>query len=651
MNRGGVVGRLAYGLLFLLLLPLGLTAWARAMEPRLGLPALHLPALGWPLLAAGLLLAGLGIHGLMRHGRGLPMNAFPPPLLVRRGLYAWLHHPIYLGAGLVAAGVGLVTGSAATLWLVAPLVSLGGAALAHGHERHDLRRRFGDPALAPTRLALPPPGEEAPAWSGRAAVYAWALLPWLATYGAVQALGRPADAFSTALPFEHRWPVWQWTEALYASAYLLVPFTPLLVRRSADLRRFAQQGIAGTVVVGLCWLTVPVVAANRPFAPTSVLGEFLAFEQRTSAGVAAFPAFHVLWSLFAAQALASNARGGRAGWRFLGWSWAVLITLSCLSTGAHTLLEVAAAVVLYRLLRDPAAAWERIRRATESRANAWREWRMGPVRIISHGGWAALAAGTGALVSGAAIGTARAYAIGWLALGVLLGAGLWAQALEGSSRLLRPFGWYGGMAGGIAAAVLCRFHGIPLLSLLAALSVAAPWIQLLGRLRCLVQGCCHGGPAAEAIGIRYRHRRSRVTHLAGMGGVPLHPTPLYSIAGNLVVGVLLLRLRVVGCPEAMLTGAYLVLGGLARFTEEGFRAEPQTPIVAGLRLYQWFALLSVLAGLGVALIPSVAAVPGFETPPAGFWLLALVIALVFGAAMGVDFPGSDRRFSRLAAAD
>ena len=651
VSRGPALGRLAYGALFLLGLPLGLAVWARAIEPRLGLPAVHLPGLGWPLVAAGIGLMGLGMQGLMRHGRGLPMNAFPPPLLVRRGVYAWLRHPIYLGAGLLAGGLGLLTGSAAALWLVTPLVSLGGAALAHGHERHDLRRRFGAPALAPTRLSLPPPDDAPPSWSGQVAVYAWALLPWLLTYLAIQALGRPADAFQTALGFERRWPVWQWTEALYASAYLLVPLTPLLVRRNADLRRFAQQGITGTILVGLCWITVPVVAANRAFTPTTLLGHFLAFEQRTSAGVAAFPAFHVLWSLLAAQALAGNARGGPAAWSTPGWSWAVLITLSCLTTGAHTLIEVAAAVALFLLLRDPAAAWERVRRAAESRANAWREWRVGPVRIISHGGWAALAAGTGALVSGAAVGTTRAYAIGWLAVGVLLGAGLWAQALEGSSRLLRPFGWYGGVVGGVLAAFLCHLRGIPVLSLLAALSVAAPWIQLLGRLRCLVQGCCHGGPADAAIGIRYCHRRSRVTQIAGLGAVPLHPTPLYSIAGNAALGLLLLRLRLVGCPEAMLVGAYLVLGGMARFTEEGFRAEPQTPVLAGLRIYQWFALATVLAGLGVALVPSAAAVPAFAPPTPGFWLASLAIALVYGAAMGVDFPGSNRRFSRLAAAD
>ena len=43
-------------------------------------------------------------------------------------------------------------------------------------------------------------------------------------------------------------------------------------------------------------------------------------------------------------------------------------------------------------------------------------------------------------------------------------------------------------------------------------------------------------PASPGVGIRYQHRRSRVTQLANLAGVPVHATPLYSIAGNIVLG-------------------------------------------------------------------------------------------------------------------
>jgi prolipoprotein diacylglyceryltransferase/protein-S-isoprenylcysteine O-methyltransferase Ste14 len=652
VSPSAIARRVAYGALFVVVLPLGLVSWAIALEPVVHLPQVRSVAAGIVVIGLGATLMALGIGGLVIHGHGLPMNAFPPPRFAREGIYRWIRTPIYIGFGLLCAGIAVATASAAGLWIVTPTVGLAAAALVHGHERHDLVRRFGPEARQPPLLSLPDGGTEPPSWPQRAAVYVWVFIPWLIAYFGVQALGRPADAFETALPFERSWPVWQWTEALYASAYLLIPLTPLLVRTSRDLRRFSLQGLIGTVMITLCWLAIPVVAANRAFVPAHAIGQFLAFEQHSSTGVAAFPAFHVLWSLLSAQALAANTLAGRGRWwRRLAWTWAVLVSLSCLSTGAHTVVEVIAALLVYAVLRDLAVTWATIRSWTERLANSWHEWRLGPVRFINYGVWAALAATTGVLLTGAALGRERAPAVVALALGALIGAGLWAQVLEGSSKLLRPFGWYGGVLGGVIAAFLCSLAGIPALALVAALAVASPWIQILGRIRCLVQGCCHGGPTTDEAGIRYRHRRSRVTQVANLAGVPIYPTPLYSIAGNLLIGVLMIRLKILATPDSMLVGLYLILSGCARFVEESYRAEPQTPIVAGLRIYQWLAVLTLAIGIVCTVLPSEPAARGFEAPRAMLLVTAAVIAILAGAAMGVDFPGSNRRFSRLAAAD
>ena len=42
--------------------------------------------------------------------------------------------------------------------------------------------------------------------------------------------------------------------------------------------------------------------------------------------------------------------------------------------------------------------------------------------------------------------------------------------------------------------------------------------------------------------------------------------------------------------------ARLTASGMARFVEESYRAEPQTLIVGGLRLYQWLAIGSLRRG-------------------------------------------------------
>ena len=645
-------GRLAYGALFVLVLPAGLALWAREAAPAVALPAVYSPQAGIALLFAGFALMLAGGRDLIVRGGGLPMNAFPPPRLVRAGIYRWIRNPMYIGFGLACAGTAVAAGSAAGLWLVTPVVALSSAALVYGYERHDLRRRFGGEALRPPLLSLPRDDEGLPTVAHRTAVYLWVLIPWLLIFYAVQALGRAPDAFGTMLPFERDWPVLQWTEIAYASAYVFIPITPLLILRRRDLRRFAIQGGIAMVVVTLAWLTIPVVATNRAFVPTSAPGWLLAFEQAHSKGVAAFPAFHVLWALIAAEAWHANARATRqAWWSWIGWAWGLAVTASCLTTSMHTLVEVIAAVFLFLPIREYEAAWASIRHTTERLANSWHEWRLGPVRLINYGGWGAAAGGVGLLIAGSAAGPDRLIAVIWIAICVLVGAGLWAQALEGSSKLLRPFGWYGGITGGLFGAFTARAAGIPILPMLAAFVIAAPWIQILGRIRCLVQGCCHGGPAPAGVGIRYIHPRSRVTQLAHLAGVPIHATPLYSIAGNIVIGAVLVRLRVLGTPDALLVGVFLMLGGVARFVEESYRAEPQTPTIGGLHSYQWIAIASLVAGIVCTTIPSDPVSAGFFLPEPLLVWSAFGMAVLVGFALGVDFPRSNRRFSRLAAGD
>lgn len=651
MTPSGVLARALYGLLFAVVVPLGLAAWAAALAPIVPLPAVRWPVAGAAVVAGGVILLALGMADLVRHGKGLPMNAFPPPVFVRTGIYRWLRNPIYIGFGLMAAGVALVTGSAAGLWVVTPITVLAMLALVWGYERHDLLKRFGPAALEPVLTSLPAAPPPVRPSAHRVAVYLWVFAPWLVAYFSVQALGPAPDAFRLEFPIEAHWPVLQWTEALYFSAYLFVPTAPLLARAAAGLRRFAVAGIVGTFVVTVLWLVLPVVAANRPFEPTMVLGRLLAWEQGSSRGVAAFPAFHVLWPLLVADLWADNARAsGKPWWAFAGWAIAIAIALSTLTTGMHTVPDVIAAVALYWPLRRPEATWAVVRAATERFANSWHEWRIGPVRIINYGLYAGAATGVGLLIAGMAIGD-RAGAVTWVGFWVLLGAGLWAQWLEGSSKLLRPFGWYGGVLGGVFGALTAGLAGVPIVPLLAAFACAAPFIQIFGRLRCLVNGCCHGGPAPAAIGIRYVHRRSRVTALAHLAGIPIHPTPLYSILANIVIGLLLLRLRALGAADVLILGLYLILSGIARFVEESYRAEPQTKVIAGLHNYQWMAIGQVVAGILCTLLPAVPRVPGFATPTPLLLAGALIMAVLTGFAMGVDFPGSNRRYSRLAEAD
>ncbi len=292
--------------------------------------------------------------------------------------------------------------------------------------------------------------------------------------------------------------------------------------------------------------------------------------------------------------------------------------------------------------------WARILRSTERLANSWSSARLGPARVINHAVFAGLAGGVGAFLVVLMVGSEYIPAIAALMLAGVCGAAIVGQLLVGSSGgLSRPFGYFGGLLGiGVLGVVLYLFdHSVMLV--LAAFCFAAPWVQAIGRLRCLVQGCCHGAPSSAGSGIVVTNEHSRVCALAGLGGRPIYPTQLYSILGNLVVGAVLVALWVVGAPIALIGGLYLVLAGMVRFVEEGYRGEPLTRIIGGLHIYQWFAIGMLAAGLLAMTIPS----PDAPTPSLSALGPALAMGAVFfavcGFAMGVDFPDSQRRFSRL----
>lgn len=633
--RPSGAGPVLYGLLFVVVLPALLVLWARGAAPVIRAPALHAPVAGAVVAAGGLALVLAAMADLWRRGGGLPMNAYPPPRLVTGGAYGVVGHPIYVGFGFAVAGVALATGSAAGLWLVAPAVALASAALVLGHERPDLLARFG--RLPRPWLSVPGPGAASPAWRERTGALVLVLGSWALLYGACAALGPAPDAVSTLLPAEREWPVLPWTEPVYASTYLVVPAAFLLAPSRDALRTLSLRVLASMAIVFPAYLVLPLVAPPRPLPDDGALARLAALERALDTPACAFPSFHVVLAFLAADALAGRSRLWRA------WAWGV--AASCVAIGAHAVADVAGGLAVVALLRRGGAAWEALRRAAERVANSWRDGRLGPVRVINHGAWAGLAAASGVLVMGAALGPGSASFLALTVALCVLGAGAWAQAVEGRG-LSRPFGFYGGLLGGIGAVLAAPAFGLDRWTALAAGALATPVVQPIGRLRCLVQGCCHGAPAPAWLGIRHVTPLSRVVK-AGLGGVPVHPTALYSILWNGVVVAATMRLASLHADAGLVAGAFFLLAGCGRFVEEACRGEPLTPTVLGLRLYQWMAIASVVAGAALTAAgptPPVA----LSWPDGPTFAVAAGAFLVAGAAMGVDLPGSTRRLSRLA---
>jgi protein-S-isoprenylcysteine O-methyltransferase Ste14 len=573
-------GKLLYGSLFVVALPLVLALWAAVLDRSMAwpVPSLSFVAAGIVLLGGGLMLQAT--RDLYRYGHGLPMNAYPPPRLVTQGIYAWLAHPIYLGAVLFSAGISLWFRSSSGLYIVTPVLALMTLSLLYGYELPAMARRFGDALGRYRPLFSLPVSSEAPAtWTKKAAMLIRTLTPWLMA-GILVDYARCGEGCTGS--FARTWDIEPgqvgWT-LLILLPYLYVAIRLWAARTDRHLR---QAAVAATLAT---WLGI-------------YLNLIL-------------PHFGLAWIPPKGTLLAGS---------------------------------VVAAVVgaSYR------AIWLGLQKLCEWVANSRRDWLFagGRFRIVNHSLYSGLAGAVGVGIADYIIGHHLAVLV--LVPCALIGAALFAQ-LWGSSALLRPFGYWGSFLGSAAGALLTHFaFDIPISQIVLGLVLAAPFVQAIGRLRCLVQGCCHGVVTSQDLGIRVWQPQSRVVVLSGLKGQYILNTQLYSILSNLLLGLLLWSMWI---PRSIsswtILGFYCILTGIERFAEDAYRGEIQTRMARGLRENQWVAALALLLGILFTLLP-----PSWPAGTAGqvdLFLLANALGggLFAAFAMGMDFPKSNRRFSRL----
>jgi protein-S-isoprenylcysteine O-methyltransferase Ste14/membrane-associated phospholipid phosphatase len=635
------IGKILYALLFVLILPLLIFLWAKNTSWIINLPVPKIEYPGYLLIFTGILLIVAGFHNIMTFGKGLPMNAFPPKLFVRKGIYSIIKHPIYTGAIFLCFGVSVILHSASGLWLVSPIFTLMVIAYITGFENERTIKIFGKQEYR-TFFSLPRDEESNPNINERISAYFTAFLPWLIAYETFILAGNPRDAIITNLSFELKIPVLEFTVIFYVSIYLMALMIPLIIRTRKLLRQFITDIWLASLIAGLAYFAFPFTVLPREIETHTFLGKLLFLDRSLDGVTSSLPSFHVIWAFVAARYFTIIYKRFKAVWYLL----AALISISCVTTGAHSILDVLAGLGCYTIVHYRIKIWDTVRQITEKIANSWKEWRVGPVRLINHGLYGGAAGFIGFMITCAFAGPGNSFVCFIVFVLIIIGAGLWAQVIEGSSALLRPYGYYGGLIGAMAGCVLVAvIFKRDVLVLSASFAMAAPWIQSIGRLRCLVQGCCHGKQCDEKLGIRFTHPLSRVNKISGLKGAPVYPTQLYSILCNVITGLILLRLYSLNMPVLFICGIYMILSGLGRFVEESLRGEAQTPYRAGMRIYQWLAIVSIFIGAILTCVPNKTTL-SFSFNIENIFL-ALITGLVVLFASGIDFPDSDRRFSRL----
>lgn len=636
-----LIFKILYGLLFTAVVPVLLVLWAKMTDDLISLPVSGKPYYGYLLLTAGALLLLSGMIHLVIFGKGLPMNAFPPAKLVKNGVYAITRHPIYSGAVLISFGLSVIFHSASGFWLVSPLFTLMIVAYIAGFENERTANLFGEHKY-PAFLSLPASDDIPPSLKERISAYLLFVVPFLVIWLILRFAGTPSDAITANFQFEEHWPVLEFTGIFYCFIYIFALAVPAVIKTREHLRRFIAGIWFALVLALIIFLIFPFTVKQKDVIPYSFFGQLILFDRIPGNPVVALASLQVTLVFYAAASFAGSHKRLSLIW----YSAAALLSLSCITTGSSSIAGAATGFVLFLIVFYRQQIWNIVRALTERVANSWREWRWRKVRVINHGFYGGLAGLTGTLIAGFFLNRQYAFAGFVIMIFVIIGASLWAQLIEGSPKLLRPYGYYGGITGGLIASLLASLiFSINIWFMLGSMAMSAPWIQAAGRLRCLVQGCCHGKPTDEKTGIRFTHPLSRVNKISGLKGVALHPTQLYSIACNLFTGLVLFRLYRLHMPAIFITGIYLIMNGLGRFVEESLRGEAQTPYWAGMRIYQWIAIISILLGTVLTAAPDKTTLT-FQFNIESVYL-AIAMGILVAFASGVDFPSSNRRFARL----
>ncbi len=143
--------------------------------------------------------------------------------------------------------------------------------------------------------------------------------------------------------------------------------------------------------------------------------------------------------------------------------------------------------------------------------------------------------------------------------------------------ILRAGGvFYGGLLLAVPVAIwYVRRHGLPTWRVG---DLAAPGIALahaVGRLGCLMAGCCYGRPADLPWAVRFTSAYAADTVGVPLD-VPLHPTQLYEAGAELLIFVFVLATEGRGRAYPGRTfWTYVLLYATARFVIEFFRGDPR----------------------------------------------------------------------------
>ncbi len=167
------------------------------------------------------------------------------------------------------------------------------------------------------------------------------------------------------------------------------------------------------------------------------------------------------------------------------------------------------------------------------------------------------------------------------------------HTIQNPSELLRlrqtGLVFYGGLIVAVSAGIIytrMKRISVPLVMDIAAPSIAAG--QAIGRIGCLMSGCCFGKPTGVPWAVNLPH----LNHAR-------HPTQIYESLAVSVIFVILVLFRKRKTNHGQVAWLYVVLYAVARFAIEFFRGD-NPPVFMGLTLSQVIGVLTLMGAVPLA---------------------------------------------------
>jgi phosphatidylglycerol:prolipoprotein diacylglycerol transferase len=169
------------------------------------------------------------------------------------------------------------------------------------------------------------------------------------------------------------------------------------------------------------------------------------------------------------------------------------------------------------------------------------------------------------------------------------------------SKFFGELVFFGGLLGGLAGlALYCKLFKVELVPLLDLCAATIPFGHAIGRIGCLLGGCCYGEEMSSVSILTVIYPSSTLdlaSEYTVPSGVPLLNVPgmesAFLVLLFVVNSVVFLRTNIRG----LCTGIYLTAYGIWRFVIEFFRGDSVRGVYFGLSVSQYVSIVLVVVGV------------------------------------------------------